>query len=231
MIARAIGGIAVDRGSGSNQPLRDAEAALKAGEVVDRAPAGDHPAWLRLLRPRAAGQDGNGPSGGVDRGHRGARSDCGAPRRYGPARPGCPTSRLVRNPPTVTGAHRQARGPLAHGRQGGHRDDHGGHHRAAAGRGAGAPRADADGVGSHQAASVRARLASATTRAVNAASRRLGRGQGTVAGGRAGLRVDPRLLEHLSAGRQVALVTGTNGKTTTTRLLTVGARGRRGTPS
>jgi UDP-N-acetylmuramyl tripeptide synthase len=74
---------------------------------------------------------------------------------------------------------------------------------------------------------VRARLASATTRAVNAASRRLGRGQGTVAGGRAGLRLDPKLLEHLSAGRQVALVTGTNGKTTTTRLLTValGARG------
>jgi lipid II isoglutaminyl synthase (glutamine-hydrolysing) len=69
---------------------------------------------------------------------------------------------------------------------------------------------------------VRAQLASATTRAVNAASRRLGRGRGTVAGGRVGLRVDPRLLEHLSAGRQVVLVTGTNGKTTTTRLLTVG---------
>lgn len=69
---------------------------------------------------------------------------------------------------------------------------------------------------------MRTRLASATTRAVNAASRRLGRGQGTVAGGRAGLRVDPKLLEHLSAGRQVALVSGTNGKTTTTRLLTVG---------
>ena len=69
---------------------------------------------------------------------------------------------------------------------------------------------------------MRAQLASVTTRAVNAASRRLGRGQGTVAGGRAGLRLDPRLLEHLSAGRQVALVTGTNGKTTTTRLLTVG---------
>jgi UDP-N-acetylmuramyl tripeptide synthase len=68
---------------------------------------------------------------------------------------------------------------------------------------------------------VRARLASTATRAVNATSRRLGRGQGTVAGGRAGLRVDPRLLEHLSAGRLVALVSGTNGKTTTTRLLTV----------
>ena len=77
------------------------------------------------------------------------------------------------------------------------------------------------GAGAHQATSVRAQLASATTRAVNAASRRLGRGQGTVAGGRAGLRLDPQLLEHLSAGRQVALVTGTNGKTTTTRLLTV----------
>jgi UDP-N-acetylmuramyl tripeptide synthase len=68
---------------------------------------------------------------------------------------------------------------------------------------------------------VRTRIASATTRAVNATSRRLGRGQGTVAGGRAGLRVDPKLLEHLSAGRQVALVSGTNGKTTTTRLLAV----------
>jgi UDP-N-acetylmuramyl tripeptide synthase len=68
---------------------------------------------------------------------------------------------------------------------------------------------------------VRTGLASAATRAVNAASRRLGRGQGTVAGGRAGLRVDPKLLEHLSAGRQIALVSGTNGKTTTTRLLTV----------
>jgi UDP-N-acetylmuramyl tripeptide synthase len=62
---------------------------------------------------------------------------------------------------------------------------------------------------------------------VNAASRRLGRGQGTVAGGRSGLRIDPRLLEHLTIGRAVALVTGTNGKTTTTRLLSV-ALGRDG---
>ena len=73
---------------------------------------------------------------------------------------------------------------------------------------------------------MRAQLASVATRAVNTASRRLGRGQGTVAGGRAGLRLDPKLLEHLTAGRQVALVTGTNGKTTTTRLLTVGLGAR-----
>jgi UDP-N-acetylmuramyl tripeptide synthase len=68
---------------------------------------------------------------------------------------------------------------------------------------------------------VRSRLAILTTRAVNATSRRLGRGQGTVAGGRSGLKVDPQLLQHLTASREVALVTGTNGKTTTTRLLAV----------
>ncbi len=76
---------------------------------------------------------------------------------------------------------------------------------------------------------MRFRLAILTTRAVNATSRRLGRGQGTVAGGRSGLKVDPRLLQHLTAGRAVSLVTGTNGKTTTTRLLAValGADGER----
>jgi len=68
---------------------------------------------------------------------------------------------------------------------------------------------------------LRYRIALVATRSVNAASRQLGRGQGTVAGGRAGIRVDPQLLGHLAAGRSVALVTGTNGKTTTTRLLTV----------
>jgi UDP-N-acetylmuramyl tripeptide synthase len=74
---------------------------------------------------------------------------------------------------------------------------------------------------------VRYRLALTTTRAVNATSRRLGRGQGTVAGGRAGLKVDPQLLRRLTAGRRVALISGTNGKTTTTRLLAValGANG------
>src|SRR5580658_10454343 len=42
-IARAIGGIAVDRGSGSDSPLRAAEAALKAGEVVVVLPQGTIP--------------------------------------------------------------------------------------------------------------------------------------------------------------------------------------------
>jgi lipid II isoglutaminyl synthase (glutamine-hydrolysing) len=58
-------------------------------------------------------------------------------------------------------------------------------------------------------------------RGVNAASRRLGGGSGTVIGGRAGLAIDPDLLRRLAAGRKSALVSGTNGKTTTTRLLAV----------
>src|SRR5262249_52775934 len=45
-----------------------------------------------------------------------------------------------------------------------------------------------------------------------------GRGDGSVIGGRIGLMIDPHLLANLSAGRHIALVSGTNGKTTTTRL-------------
>lgn len=51
------------------------------------------------------------------------------------------------------------------------------------------------------------------------ASRRLGRGSGEVIGGKAALRLAPDLLVGLAAGRQSATVSGTNGKTTTTRLL------------
>jgi lipid II isoglutaminyl synthase (glutamine-hydrolysing) len=56
-------------------------------------------------------------------------------------------------------------------------------------------------------------------RLVNWLSRALGRGSGTVAGGRVGLVLDPSLLAILADGRRVALVSGTNGKTTTTRLM------------
>ena len=47
-----------------------------------------------------------------------------------------------------------------------------------------------------------------------------GRGDGSVIGGVIGLRVEPDLLSLLAADRQIVLVTGTNGKTTTTRLIT-----------
>ncbi|HLG68195.1 MAG TPA: MurT ligase domain-containing protein [Acidimicrobiales bacterium] len=74
----------------------------------------------------------------------------------------------------------------------------------------------------------RARAAALLVRVVNAASRRLGFGSGTVAGGRLGLLVEPALLARLAAGRQVVLVSGTNGKTTTTRLVAETLRSRYG---
>ncbi|HMC39770.1 MAG TPA: MurT ligase domain-containing protein [Acidimicrobiales bacterium] len=65
----------------------------------------------------------------------------------------------------------------------------------------------------------RTRLAAGIGLATAGLSRRLGRGGGSVIGGRAILAVDPDALARLAAGRTVALVSGTNGKTTTTSLL------------
>ncbi len=65
---------------------------------------------------------------------------------------------------------------------------------------------------------LRAKVASSVSRTAAALSRAAGRGDGSVIGGWLGLKIDPELLRHLSAGRRVALISGTNGKTTTTRL-------------
>jgi lipid II isoglutaminyl synthase (glutamine-hydrolysing) len=65
----------------------------------------------------------------------------------------------------------------------------------------------------------RASVAVEALKLSNWLSRSLGRGSGTVAGGRVGLTLDPELLATLAEGRRVALVSGTNGKTTTTRML------------
>ena len=67
---------------------------------------------------------------------------------------------------------------------------------------------------------LRARVATTVGDAAAAVSRLAGRGDGSVIGGIIGLRLAPDLLSQLAAGRQVVLVTGTNGKTTTTRLIT-----------
>ena len=66
---------------------------------------------------------------------------------------------------------------------------------------------------------LRTRLAAAIGGGVGALSRATGRGSGSVVGGHAVLAIDPLALERLSSGRQVSLVSGTNGKTTTTKLL------------
>lgn len=60
---------------------------------------------------------------------------------------------------------------------------------------------------------VRAGLATA------ALSRQLGMGAGSMIGGRVTLRVDRNALSRLAAGRRVVLVSGTNGKTTTSHLV------------
>jgi lipid II isoglutaminyl synthase (glutamine-hydrolysing) len=75
---------------------------------------------------------------------------------------------------------------------------------------------------------LRARLATTIGGAAGRVSRLTGRGDGSVIGGVLSLRLEPDLLRLLSAGRQVVLVTGTNGKTTTTRLITaaLGALGQ-----
>ncbi|MEU8007148.1 MurT ligase domain-containing protein [Catellatospora sp. NPDC049111] len=64
---------------------------------------------------------------------------------------------------------------------------------------------------------LRASLAASVSRTAAALSRATGRGDGSVIGGRLGMMIDPDLLAHLAAGRRIALVSGTNGKTTTTR--------------
>jgi UDP-N-acetylmuramyl tripeptide synthase len=67
---------------------------------------------------------------------------------------------------------------------------------------------------------MRARLATTIGGAAGKMSRLAGRGDGSVIGGVIGLRVEPHLLALLAADRRIVLVTGTNGKTTTTRLIT-----------
>jgi UDP-N-acetylmuramyl tripeptide synthase len=67
---------------------------------------------------------------------------------------------------------------------------------------------------------MRARLATTVGGAAATVSRLAGKGDGSVIGGRISLRLAPDVLSQLATGRKVVLVTGTNGKTTTTKLIT-----------
>jgi UDP-N-acetylmuramyl tripeptide synthase len=66
---------------------------------------------------------------------------------------------------------------------------------------------------------LRAQLAVALGRTASRVSRLAGRGDGSVIGGRIGLALDPELLTRLAHARKLVLVSATNGKTTTTRLI------------
>ncbi|MGH9096635.1 MAG: 1-acyl-sn-glycerol-3-phosphate acyltransferase, partial [Acidimicrobiales bacterium] len=57
-LARALGGIAVDRGSGSADPMKQASAALRAGEVVIVLPQGTIPRGDAFFDPVLSGKTG-----------------------------------------------------------------------------------------------------------------------------------------------------------------------------
>jgi UDP-N-acetylmuramyl tripeptide synthase len=73
--------------------------------------------------------------------------------------------------------------------------------------------------------SVRTRLAVGAGRAAGLASRVTGRGQGATISGRVMNLVAPDLIAELAADQRVVLVSATNGKTTTTRLLVAALEG------
>jgi len=70
----------------------------------------------------------------------------------------------------------------------------------------------------------RTRVAVGAGRLAGRLSRRLGLGEGAFIGGRVALMLDPGALGRLAAGRQVVLVSGTNGKTTVAHMLAVALR-------
>ncbi len=76
----------------------------------------------------------------------------------------------------------------------------------------------------------RGRLALAAGAGARWASRATGRGAGAMIGGLVAMTLDRSILRQLGAGRRVVVVTGTNGKSTTTRMTaaaleTLGAKG------
>ena len=72
--------------------------------------------------------------------------------------------------------------------------------------------------------SPRARFASAVAKAATWASRASGRGAGGMIGGLIAQKLDPGILGQLGGGRPAVIVTGTNGKSTTTRMLAAALR-------
>lgn len=66
-LARAVGGIAVERGSGSDQPLDEAATALEAGEVVVVLPQGTIPRGPAFFDPELKGRWGTAQLASISR--------------------------------------------------------------------------------------------------------------------------------------------------------------------
>jgi putative phosphoserine phosphatase/1-acylglycerol-3-phosphate O-acyltransferase len=100
-IARAIGGIAVDRGSGSGEPLRAAESALKAGEVVIVLPQGTIPRGYDFFDPELHGKTGTARLA-ASTGATVVPVGIWGTEKVWPRSARLPDVMLVRHPPTVT---------------------------------------------------------------------------------------------------------------------------------
>ena len=70
-----------------------------------------------------------------------------------------------------------------------------------------------------QKRSLRSHVATAAGRTAKAASKLLGRGAGGMIGGQVALTLDPSVMRELARGRRCVTVTGTNGKSTTNRMV------------
>ncbi|QBS42482.1 MurT ligase domain-containing protein [Nocardia sp. CS682] len=68
--------------------------------------------------------------------------------------------------------------------------------------------------------SVRGRIALRAAAAASWASQKAGRGKGSMIGGLIALQIDKTIMGQLGRGKRTVLITGTNGKSTTTRMTT-----------
>ena len=244
-LARALGGIPVDRGSGSDTPLRDARRALEAGEVVVILPQGTIPRGKTFFDTVLKGKTGTarlaamtgapvvphrvvGDRSGVAAlgpvphvtnllHPRPVRVRVGSPCTWGSTTPCADTEAIMAAIMTQLPAESQRpHEPTAEELARTFPPDHAEPLRARP--------ADADRA--------RARLvAGRASTAVSSVSRRLASGAGRSSAGGWGCSSPPTSSPRLAAGPPVALVTGTNGKTTTTRLLAAALGGRRGWPT
>lgn len=73
---------------------------------------------------------------------------------------------------------------------------------------------------------VRTKAAIGLARLAAFASRATGRGSGGMIGGLIAEKIDPQIMQNLGWDRPVALITGTNGKSTTTRMLATAVRSK-----
>ena len=149
-LARAMGGIRVERGTGSDEPLREAADGLGAGEMVAIMPQGTIPRGRAFFDPDLKG--GGGRPGSPRDGRRGAPR-AGHPdglwgtEQVWPAQPG-PQRVERRRPADGAGPRRRPGASWASSIPTADTDGHhGGHRRPAAARGPGAPRAHARGAG------------------------------------------------------------------------------------